>query len=62
MIPPDAHLKFQIKSVLHLYGVATLEKELDEIAESIFGVVFDKNNMASIRYLLVELQEEKTDD
>jgi hypothetical protein len=58
LIPPDDNLKFQIKSTLHMYGVETLESKLDEIADAVYDNIFHKNNVASIRDVLFEIQEE----
>jgi hypothetical protein len=61
IISPEEKLKFQIKSVLHLHGI-NLISELDEISEDIYGVLFNEGNMASIRWVLVEIEENERAD
>jgi tRNA threonylcarbamoyladenosine modification (KEOPS) complex Pcc1 subunit len=56
MITPEEKLKFQIKSVLHLHGI-DLNSTLDEIAEDIYQALFNELNTASIRWVLVEMEE-----
>ena len=57
MVTPTDFLKFQIKSELHMGGMYVEGKQLTEVVDRIFDALFNDGTLASVRSVLIDIQE-----